>query len=142
MSLPILEGVADWPSVLLTRADAKLGIAAAEKAGAWSAYRNAVESLTPDAVISMISESGLRGRGGAGYPTGSKWRDCAAQGESRRYVVVNGFEADPGAQLDRTLMERDPHAVVEGAAIAAWAVRAGSAVIAVSSAGTVVGAPC
>jgi NADH-quinone oxidoreductase subunit F len=109
------------------------GIEAAEKAGAWAAYRNAVESLTPDAVISMISESGLRGRGGAGYATGSKWRDCAAQPEPRRYVVANGFEADPGAQIDRSLMERDPHAVIEGVAIAAWAVRAGSATIAVSA---------
>lgn len=133
MSLPILDGLADWPSVLLARADAKPAIVAAEKAGAWSAYRNAVESLTPDAVISMISESGLRGRGGAGYPTGSKWRDCASQPEAKRFVVANGFEADPGAQIDRSLMQRDPHAVVEGVAIAAWAVRADTAVIAVSA---------
>jgi len=133
MSLPILAGLRDWPSVLLARADVEPGIEAAEKAGAWAAYRNAVESLTPDAVISMISESGLRGRGGAGYATGSKWRDCAAQPEPRRHVVANGFEADPGAQIDRSLMERDPHAVIEGVTIAAWAVRAESAIIAVSA---------
>jgi NADH-quinone oxidoreductase subunit F len=133
MSLPLLQGLSDWPSVLLARAEVEPGIAAAEKAGAWGAYRNAVESLTPDAVISMISESGLRGRGGAGYPAGAKWRDCASQPDPRRYVVANGFEADPGAQIDRSLMERDPHAVVEGVAIAAWAVRAESAIIAVSA---------
>ena len=80
MSLPILEGSRDWPKVLLAR-DLEPGhdLAAAQAAGAWSAYRDAVEKLTPEAVISMISESGLRGRGGASYPTGSKWRDCAAR---------------------------------------------------------------
>ncbi len=135
MSLPILAGAADWPSVLLARAaEAEVAdIDSAEQGGAWTAYRTAVAELTPDAVISMVSESGLRGRGGAGFPSGSKWRDCAAQSETRRYVVANGFEADPGAQLDRALMERDPHAVIEGVAIAAWAVRAESAIIAVSS---------
>jgi len=138
VSLPILKGAGDWPSLLLARAevDPEAGIEAAEKAGAWEAYRNAVDSLTPDAVISMISESGLRGRGGSGYPSGSKWRDCASQAEPQHYVVANGFEADPGAQLDRLLMETDPHAVVEGVAIAAWAVRADTAIIAVKASAT------
>ena len=142
MSLPILPGARDWPSLLLARAgvDPEGGIEAAEQAGAWSAYRKAVASLTPDGVISMISESGLRGRGGAGYPTGNKWRDCAAQPERQRYVVANGFEADPGAQLDRALMETDPHAVVEGVAIASWAIRADAAIIVVQpSAATAAG---
>lgn len=137
MSLPILSGARDWPSLLLARAgteEAASSIEAAEAAGAWEAYRHAISGLTPDGVISMISESGLRGRGGAGYPTGAKWRDCAAQDERQRYVVANGYEADPGAQSDRVLMEHDPHAVVEGVAIAAWAVRADSAVIAVDKA--------
>jgi NADH:ubiquinone oxidoreductase subunit F (NADH-binding) len=139
MSLPLLSGGRDWPSVLLARAGEGevADIKAAEAGGAWEAYRNAVAELTPDAVISMISEAGLRGRGGAGYPTGSKWRDCATQHDTRRYVVANGFEADPGAQIDRVLMERDPHAVVEGVAIAAWAVGAESAIIAVSAAAVV-----
>jgi NADH-quinone oxidoreductase subunit F len=133
MSHPILPGARGWPSVLLARreVDPEGGIEAAEQAGAWEAYRSAVESLTPDAVISMISESGLRGGGGAGFPTGRKWRACASQPAGRRTVVANGFEADPGARVDRTLMELDPHAVVEGVAIAAWAVRADSAIIAV-----------
>jgi NADH-quinone oxidoreductase subunit F len=135
MSLPILKGARDWPSVLLARAGERelSDLAVAESAGAWRAYRTAVSELTPDAVISMVSESGLRGRGGAGYPTGSKWRDCADQPGTLRYVVANGFEADPGAQIDRLLMERDPHAVIEGVAIAAWAVRAASAIVAVAS---------
>jgi NADH-quinone oxidoreductase subunit F len=141
MSMPILAGARGWPSVLLARAevDPEAGIGAAEAEGAWEAYRSAVASLTPDAVISMVSESGLRGGGGAGFPTGRKWRDCASQPVAERTVVANGFEADPGARVDRTLMERDPHAVVEGVALAAWAVRADRAVIAVrASAATAV----
>jgi NADH:ubiquinone oxidoreductase subunit F (NADH-binding) len=139
VSLPILSGARGWPSVLLARAGAGEvpDLAAAEQGGAWAAYHKAVSELTPDAVISIVSESGLRGRGGAGYPTGSKWRDCASQSESLRYVVANGFEADPGAQVDRVLMERDPHAVIEGVAIAAWAVRAESAVIAIAGSAVV-----
>ena len=135
MSLPILAGARDWPSVLLARAaeGEVADIAAAQEGGAWEAFRRATGELSPDAVISMISESGLRGRGGAGFPTGAKWRDCASQPDPQRYVVANGFEADPGAQIDRALMERDPHAVVEGVAITAWAVGAEAAVIAVST---------
>jgi NADH:ubiquinone oxidoreductase subunit F (NADH-binding) len=138
MSLPILAGARDWPSVLLARSDVdpEAGIEAAEAAGAWEAYRSAVGSFTPDAVISMVSEAGLRGAGGAGFPTGRKWRDCAGQPGTERIVVANGFEADPGTQVDRMLMERDPHAVVEGAALAAWAVRADRAVIAVRASAT------
>ena len=135
MSLPILTGARDWPSVLLARvADleaAPADIDRAEGLGAWKAYRDAVSDLSPDAVIRIVSESGLRGRGGGAYPAGRKWRDCASAPERRRVVVANGFEADPGAQVDRTLMERDPHAVIEGAAIAAWAVRAEEVIVVV-----------
>lgn len=102
---------------------------AAPEGASWEAYRSAVTTLTPDAVISMISEAGLLGAGGSGFPTGRKWRDVAAQPAGQRTVVAHGFEADPGAQVDRTLMERDPHAVLEGVAIAAWAVRADSAIV-------------
>ena len=139
MSLPILKGAKGWPSVLLERArslDADAGMEAAEKAGAWEAYRNAVSGLTPDGVIRVISESGLSGRGGGSFSTGSKWRACAEQPAGSRTIVANGFEADPGAQVDRMLIERDPHAVLEGVAIAAWAVRAEDAIIVLSSAAT------
>ncbi len=139
MSLPILPGSREWPSVLLERAARQEpggGIEAAEALGAWAAYRKAVADLTPDGIIRIVSESGLRGRGGAGYPTGSKWRACAAQPAEGRVVVANGFEADPGAQVDRTLMEVDPHAVLEGLALAAWAVRAETAIVAVRSSST------
>jgi NADH-quinone oxidoreductase subunit F len=136
MSLPVLKGPKDWPSILLARGgkvDAGGGIEAAENAGAWQAYRDAVSNITPDGVIRVVTESGLRGRGGSGTATGRKWRDCAAQEEPQRTVVANGFEADPGAQLDRALMERHPHAILEGLAIAAWAVGADHAIVVVST---------
>ncbi|MEX1294661.1 MAG: NADH-ubiquinone oxidoreductase-F iron-sulfur binding region domain-containing protein [Candidatus Limnocylindrales bacterium] len=135
MSLPILSGARDWPQVLLARAaDGPVeDLAMAEAGGAWTAFGRATAELTPEAVIHTVAESGLRGLGGAGYPAGAKWRDCVSRPDPVRYVVANGFEADPGAQLDRALMERDPHLVIEGLAIAAWAVGAEQAIIAVSS---------
>jgi NADH:ubiquinone oxidoreductase subunit F (NADH-binding) len=138
--MAIVAGDASWPSILLARSgspDAATDIEAAEAAGAWTAWRQAAGSLTPEQVIKLVSNAGLRGRGGAGYPTGDKWAACAAQRGRRRHVVANGFEADPGAQPDRTLMETDPHAVVEGVALAAWAVRAEDAIIVVDARATV-----
>ena len=106
-------------------------LAAAEEAGAWQAWRKTVGATNPPALVRQIADSGLRGRGGAGYPTGEKWRAAAAQTADERYVVANGFEADPGARLDRTLMETDPHAIVEGVALAAYAIGARRAFVAV-----------
>lgn len=80
-----------------------------------------------DKVLESIEASGLRGRGGAGYPTGRKWRAASRQPARSRVVVVNADEGDPGAYIDRLLLERDPHAVLEGMAIAAVAVGAGQA---------------
>jgi NADH:ubiquinone oxidoreductase subunit F (NADH-binding) len=137
--MEILKGRRGWPAVLLGRAgtyDPSLegaGIGFAESHGAWTAWRRAVTTMTPEAVIRVIGESGLRGRGGGAFPTGEKWRQCRATEATERYVVANGFEADPGAQVDRTLMELDPHAVVEGIALAAYAVDAGQATIVVGS---------
>jgi NADH:ubiquinone oxidoreductase subunit F (NADH-binding) len=87
--------------------------------------------MSPAAVIRLIADSGLRGRGGAGFPTADKWRAAAAADADVRYIVANGFEADPGAQVDRTLMERDPHAILEGVALAAYAVGASRAYVAI-----------
>jgi NADH:ubiquinone oxidoreductase subunit F (NADH-binding) len=139
MSLPILSGRAEWGSVLLARlAEHEAGSVPAD--APWSSFRAVSSSLSGDGLIRMVSESGLRGGGGAGYPAGRKWRAVAAQPERDRYVVVNGFEADPGSQVDRSLMELDPAAVVEGAALAAWAVGAEEAVIVVrASAATAAG---
>ncbi len=138
--MAILTGDAAWPSILLARAatpDAATDIEAAEAAGAWTAWRQAAGSLTPEQVVRLVTNAGLRGRGGAGYPTGQKWAACAAERSPVHHVVVNGMEADPGAAADRTLMETDPHAIVEGAALAAWAVRATDVIIAVDARATV-----
>jgi NADH:ubiquinone oxidoreductase subunit F (NADH-binding) len=111
-------------------------LAEAEQAGAWTAWKKAATTVSPQAVLRVIDESGLRGRGGAGFATAAKWRACAATVADTRYVVANGFEADPGAQLDRTLLELDPHAVLEGVALAAYAVGAQRAIIAVRTSAT------
>jgi NADP-reducing hydrogenase subunit HndC len=131
----ILESPRGWPRVMLARAERSGadGMEGAEKAGAWRAWRQAVAQMDPEAVVAAVTTSGLRGRGGAGYPTGAKWRTCRDQDAPRRHVVANGYEADPGAQLDRTLMETDPHGVVEGTALAAFAVGADDAIIAVKA---------
>ena len=80
--------------------------------------------MTPESIIDTISESGLRGRGGAGFPTGRKWSQVSRQQETTRYVVCNGDEGDPGAFMDRSIMEGDPHRMIEGMMIAALAVGA------------------
>ena len=81
--------------------------------------------LSPEQVIAAIADSGLRGRGGAGFPTARKWALGRAQADPVKYVVCNGDEGDPGAFMDRAVLESDPHRVLEGLAIAAYAVGAG-----------------
>lgn len=80
--------------------------------------------FTPDQVIAAINDSGLRGRGGAGFPTGRKWALGRAQTDPEKYVICNGDEGDPGAFMDRLVLESDPHRVLEGLAIAAYAIGA------------------
>jgi NADH:ubiquinone oxidoreductase subunit F (NADH-binding) len=84
----------------------------------------AAERLGPEATIAVVTESGLRGRGGGGFPTGVKWAGLAAQDTSRRYLVCNGAEGEPGTFKDRALMRADPYQLVEGLLIAALAVGA------------------
>jgi bidirectional [NiFe] hydrogenase diaphorase subunit len=80
--------------------------------------------MTPAEVINVISKSGLRGRGGAGYPTGLKWSTVAKSAGSRKFVICNADEGDPGAFMDRSVLESDPHRVLEGMALAGYAVGA------------------
>ena len=82
------------------------------------------QRMTPHDVIAAISDSGLRGRGGAGFPTGRKWALGRAQADPVKYVICNGDEGDPGAFMDRLVLESDPHRVIEGLAIAAYAIGA------------------
>lgn len=80
--------------------------------------------MDPDAVIDEVEKSGLRGRGGGGFSSGRKWRSCKAVEADVRYVICNGDEGDPGAFMDRSIMEGDPHSVIEGMTICAYAIGA------------------
>lgn len=90
----------------------------------YEALYNVLSENNPDGVIKTIEKSGLRGRGGGGFPTGRKWRFTAANKGGKSYVVCNGDEGDPGAFMDRSIMEGDPHKLLEGMAIAAFAIGA------------------
>jgi len=90
-------------------------------------YRGAKKAITEmdrDEIIQEIKDSGLRGRGGAGFPTGLKWEFTAREDDDQKYVVCNGDEGDPGAFMDRSILEGDPHSVIEGMMIAGYAVGA------------------
>jgi len=92
--------------------------------GGYEALAKALQSLRPEEIIAAIELSGLRGRGGGGFPAGKKWRACVKAEGERRFIICNGDEGDPGAFMDRSIMEGDPHAVLEGMIIGAYAVNA------------------
>ncbi|MFN6340154.1 MAG: NADH-quinone oxidoreductase subunit L, partial [Cyanobacteriota bacterium] len=93
-------------------------------AGTYAQFQRCLQELTPEQVREQVKRSGLRGRGGGGYPTGLKWDTVALQPPGPRYVVCNADEGDPGAFMDRSVLESDPHRLLEGLAIAAFAVGA------------------
>ena len=95
----------------------------------YEALAKCIEENNPDGVIDTITKSGLRGRGGGGFPTGMKWKFTAANKGGKSYVVCNGDEGDPGAFMDRSVMEGDPHKLLEGMAIAGFAIGADEAYI-------------
>ena len=90
--------------------------------GGYDALEKALSGQTPEDVIEEIKRAGLRGRGGAGFPTGRKWELCRRQRNTPKYVICNGDEGDPGAFMDRSVLEGDPHSVIEGMIIAAYAI--------------------
>jgi bidirectional [NiFe] hydrogenase diaphorase subunit len=92
--------------------------------GGYEPLLRAVTEMTPGAIVAEVKKSGLRGRGGAGYPTGLKWELVARHPSSVKYVVCNADEGDPGAFMNRSVLEGDPHRVLEGMAIAGYAVGA------------------
>lgn len=92
--------------------------------GGYQALHEVLTELKPAEVVEAITTSGLRGRGGAGFPTGLKWGTVAKSPGLKKYIVCNGDEGDPGAFMDRSVLESDPHLVLEGMAIAAFAVGA------------------
>lgn len=91
-------------------------------AGGFSALTKALFDMTPDEVTEEVDKSGLRGRGGGGFPAGRKWKQVSRQAETVRYVVCNGDEGDPGAFMDGSVMEGDPYKLLEGMVIAGYAV--------------------
>ncbi|MFO8184505.1 MAG: NADH-quinone oxidoreductase subunit NuoF [Candidatus Aegiribacteria sp.] len=95
-----------------------------EAAGGYRGVRKALAEMEPEEIIEVIKDSGLRGRGGAGFPTGLKWSFAAANEGDQKYVVCNADEGDPGAFMDRSVLEGDPHAVLEGMIICARAIGA------------------
>jgi len=90
----------------------------------YKALEKVLTEMTPDDIINVIKDSGLRGRGGAGFPTGKKWELTKASEGEQKYVVCNADEGDPGAFMDRSILEGDPHSVLEAMAIAAYSIGA------------------
>lgn len=109
-------GEPEWQSVLeepvLTRP------------GDWSGLRRALEQLTPEELLEEVKEATVRGRGGAGFPAGTKWELARANPGERKFIVANGDEGDPGSYIDKYLMERNPALLLEGMALAGYAVGA------------------
>jgi NADH:ubiquinone oxidoreductase subunit F (NADH-binding)/NAD-dependent dihydropyrimidine dehydrogenase PreA subunit/(2Fe-2S) ferredoxin len=94
------------------------------KVGGYQALAKAVGTMTPSEIIAEVEKSGLRGRGGAGFPTGTKWKFCRNAAGDTKYVICNADEGDPGAFMDRSLLESNPHSVLEGIIIGAYAIGA------------------
>ncbi len=129
---PTFEKTADYPFFKLQQRIAleNVGLINPESLeeyianGGYRALYRALTGFSPEEVIAELKQSGLRGRGGAGYPTGLKWETVYKHVSNEKYVVCNGDEGDPGAFMDRGILEGDPHRVIEGMAIAAYAISA------------------
>jgi len=97
--------------------------------GGYKGAEKALTSMTPDQVIQEIKNAGLRGRGGAGFPTGIKWELCRKSPGDQKFIICNADEGDPGAFMDRAVIEGDPHAVIEGMIIGAYALGASEGIV-------------
>ena len=97
--------------------------------GGYAAFARTIRSLTPPELCDLVERSGLRGRGGGGFPTGTKWKAALQSQGDRKYLVCNADEGDPGAFMDRAVVEGDPHRLLEGMAIAAYAIGASKAYV-------------
>jgi NADH:ubiquinone oxidoreductase subunit F (NADH-binding) len=136
-SLTVLATPDKWPHLLLPAGGANpTDLDAAVAGGAFKGLGRAVREMTAGEIVATLAASGLRGRGGAGFPTSEKWRACALTQADRRYVVVHAYQADPAVFADRVLLERNPYAVLEGAAIAAIAVGASDVIVALRAEAT------
>ena len=92
--------------------------------GGYSALAETIDKVDPEKIIKEVKTSGLRGRGGGGFPTGRKWEECRAAAGDEKYVICNADEGDPGAYMDRCVLEGNPHLVIEGMMIGAYAIGA------------------
>jgi NADH:ubiquinone oxidoreductase subunit F (NADH-binding)/NADH:ubiquinone oxidoreductase subunit E/NAD-dependent dihydropyrimidine dehydrogenase PreA subunit len=99
------------------------------KYGGFASSQRCLKELSPDRIIDIVTRSGLRGRGGAGFPTGLKWKSVRTAKGDEKYIVLNGDEGDPGAFMDRMLLESFPYRIIEGMIIAAYAVGAGQGIL-------------
>lgn len=93
--------------------------------GGYDSVKKVITSMKPEETITVIKNSGLRGRGGAGFPTGLKWEICRRKKSNMKYIICNADEGDPGAFMDRSVLEGNPHSVIEGMIIGAYAIGAG-----------------
>jgi NADH:ubiquinone oxidoreductase subunit F (NADH-binding) len=120
---------------IVTRRLINGGAAGLEEARTQGAYEVLAKTLKgkPEEVLEAMDGSGESGRGGAGFPTGAKWRSCAETPADRRYVIANGDEGDPGSFIDRVLMEEDPHGILEGMLLCAFAIGASEGVVFIRS---------
>jgi NADH-quinone oxidoreductase subunit F len=124
------------PGILFPRGvvEGRESLEAYRARGGYGALDKALKQLSSDQVMQIVTESGLRGRGGAGFPTGKKWAFTAEAPETPHYVVLNGGEDEPGSMKDRLLMENLPHLVLEGIVLAAYAVKASKAYLYINAA--------
>ena len=97
--------------------------------GGYKAFANAIREYTPIQLCDIIEKSGLRGRGGGGFPTGKKWKFALNMAAEQKYLICNADEGDPGAFMDRAVIEGDPHRLLEGMGIAAYAIGATKAYV-------------
>jgi NADH-quinone oxidoreductase subunit F len=97
--------------------------------GGYTALAKTLATMKPEQVIAEVKKSGLRGRGGAGFPAGLKWEICRKQKGDEKYIICNADEGDPGAYMDRSLLEGNPHCVIEGMVIGAYAIGAKQGII-------------
>lgn len=97
--------------------------------GGYQSFIKAINNYTPEEICDLVETSGLRGRGGEGYPTGKKWKNTLNSPAEQRYLICNAGESDPGASMERIIMESDPHSIVESVAISAYALGAQKAYI-------------
>ena len=104
-------------------------LATYQSRGGYAAWRKVVQTMKPAELIEEVKASGLRGRGGAGFPTGMKWSFVPRESPKPKYLVCNADESEPGTFKDRLLIEKDPHAVIEGTLIAAFAIQSATAFI-------------